>query len=143
MHRHCPCNQQGGLRGLCAEGWGPELTLAISLPLPHIPGSLYTRTFTPEGLKSVAVLPLYSWNFVTVVCPWMSLGGATQTSLFLWRQLPKPAVVTGALRPAYRPRVLFTDSCGTEILSSGWSWERYGGRGQSPCPPTCLSAEDS
>lgn len=66
------------------RGWGPELTLAISLPLPHIPGSLYTRTFTPEGLKSVAVLPLYSWNFVTVVCPGCPSGEPTQTSLFLW-----------------------------------------------------------
>lgn len=122
------------------RGWGPELTLAISLPLPHIPGSLYTRTFTPEGLKSVAVLPLYSWNFVTVVCPGCPLAEPTQTSLFLWRQLPKPAVVTGALCPAYRPRVLFTDSCGTEILSSGVVLGEVGGQGAESMPahlPVC------
>lgn len=51
------------------RGWG--LNSHCNLPaLPHIPGSLYTRTFLlREGSESISSLPLYSWNFVTVVCP--------------------------------------------------------------------------
>lgn len=121
------------------RGWGPELTLAVSLPQPHIPGSLYTETFTPEGLKSMVVLPLYSWSFVTVVCPGRPSGAHTDLPVRLWWQLPKPAMVTRALRPAYRRPVLFTDSCGSETPSLGVVLGEVGGAGGRvhTHPPVC------
>lgn len=121
------------------RGWGPELTLAISLPLPHIPGSLYTRTFTPEGLKSVAVLPLYSWNFVTVVCPGCPSAEPTQTSLFLWRQLPKPAVVTSSAPCLPAPSPLHGQLWYRNTVLGGGPGRGRGAGGRVHArPPACL-----
>ena len=107
-------------------GRRPELTLAVSLPQPHIPGSVYTGTFTPKGPKSVAILPFYSWSFGTVH-PGRPSGELTQTSLSLWaapracRSNWSPAPCPPAPSPLH--------SYGSKTPSSGVVLGEVGGAG--------------
>ena len=119
-------------------GRGPKLTLAASLPQPHIPGSVYTGTFTPKAPKSVAILPLYSWSFGTVVHPGCPSGEPTQTSLSLWAA---PQACCSNWSPAPCPPAPSPlHSCGSKTPSSGVVLREVGGQGAESmpaCPPVC------